>query len=91
MKIFFLEGFSIGLIGVILGDFGGVILCEILDRYHFIKLPTDVYNLDTLPVSMRIEDIALISVASLVITVMAALYPAWSASKIDPAESLRYG
>ncbi len=91
MKIFFLEGFSIGLLGVILGDFGGVILCEILDRYHFIKLPTDVYNLDTLPVSMRLEDIALISAASLVITVMAALYPAWSASKIDPAESLRYG
>ncbi len=91
MKIFFLEGFSIGLLGIIIGDFGGVILCEILDRYHFIKLPTDVYNLDTLPVSMRLEDIALISAASLVITVMAALYPAWSASKIDPAESLRYG
>lgn len=91
MKIFFLEGFSIGLLGVIIGDIGGVILCQLLDRYQFIKLPTDVYNLDTLPVSMRIEDIALISVAALVITVLAALYPAWSASRIDPAESLRYG
>jgi len=91
MKIFFLEGFTIGALGIIIGDIGGVILCEILDRYHFIKLPTDVYNLDTLPVSMRIEDIALISLAALVITVLAALYPAWSASRIDPAESLRYG
>jgi lipoprotein-releasing system permease protein len=91
MKIFFLEGFSIGLLGVIIGDLGGVILCQLLDRYQFIKLPTDVYNLDTLPVSMRVEDIVMISVVALVITVLAALYPAWSASRIDPAESLRYG
>ncbi len=90
MKIFFLEGLIIGVIGIILGDIGGVILCELLDRYEFIKLPGDVYNIDTLPVSMKISDIVMISATALVVTILAALYPAWSASKVDPAESLRY-
>ncbi len=90
MKIFFYEGLTIGLVGTVLGVFGGVVLCELLDRYQFIKLPSDVYNLETLPVSMQLTDVAIVSAVALVITVLAALYPAWSASRVDPAESLRY-
>lgn len=90
MKIFFLEGLTIGLLGTAIGVAGGVLLCQLLDRYQFIKLPSDVYNLDTLPVSMSWIDVGTVSVVAIVITVLAALYPAWSASRVDPAESLRY-
>lgn len=90
MKIFFLEGLIIGLAGTILGDIGGVFLCEILDKYHFIRLPQDVYNLETLPVKMQVSDIFTVSAAALLITIAATMYPSWSASKLDPAESLRY-
>jgi lipoprotein-releasing system permease protein len=90
MKIFFYEGFTIGLIGTLLGVVGGMVLCELLDRYQFIKLPSDVYNLETLPVSMNLADIATVSLVAMVITVLAALYPAWNAGRVDPSESLRY-
>ena len=90
MKIFFLEGFTIGALGTALGVAGGVALCEVLKRYEFVKIPSDVYNLERLPVAMRWEDVALVCAAALVITVFAALYPAWSASRVDPAEALRY-
>jgi len=90
MKIFFLEGLIIGFTGTALGVAGGVLLCEILKKYQFIKLPSDVYNMETLPVSMNFPDVVVVSLAAMFITALAALYPAWSASKIDPAESLRY-
>ncbi len=90
MKIFFLEGLIIGFTGTALGVAGGVLLCEILKKYQFIKLPSDVYNMETLPVSMNFPDVVVVSLVAMFITVLAALYPAWSASKIDPAESLRY-
>ena len=90
MKIFFLEGLTIGATGIVMGLVGGVTLCELLKRYQFIQLPQDVYNLDRLPVSMELPDVAAICAAALLVTVMAAIYPAWSASRVDPAEAIRY-
>jgi len=90
MLIFFLEGLIIGLAGTLLGDIGGVVLCELLDKYHFIRLPQDVYNLETLPVKMQMSDILVVSSAALFITILATIYPSWSASRLDPAEALRY-
>ena len=90
MRIFFLEGLIIGLAGTILGVVGGVALCELLDKYHFVRLPQDVYNLETLPVQMRLMDVFTVSAAALLITILATIYPSWSASRLDPAESLRY-
>lgn len=90
MKIFFFEGAVIGVAGTALGDLGGLLLCALLKRYRFIELPQDVYNLDTLPVKMEAPDVLIVSAVALLITLLATIYPAWSASRMDPAESLRY-
>ena len=90
LKIFVLEGLIIGVVGTILGLAGGVGLCEILQRYQFIKLPSDVYYISSLPVLMKGTDILFVVVATLGITFIATLYPAWQASRLDPVEAIRY-
>jgi lipoprotein-releasing system permease protein len=90
MKIFVLEGLIIGTVGTTLGLIGGVGLCEILRKYQFIHLPSDVYYISSLPVLMKGLDILLIMVAAIGITFVATLYPAWQASRLDPVEALRY-
>ena len=90
MKIFIMEGLIIGIAGTIIGCIGGYTLCELLDKYHFIKLPSDVYQLDTLPVKMNLLDFLYISLSAIIISFIATIYPSWNASRLDPAEALRY-
>ena len=78
------------MVGTILGLVGGFALCELLATYKFIELPQDVYYISTLPVKMDPLDVALIAVAAMVISLAATLYPAWQASRLDPAEAIRY-
>ena len=90
MKIFMIEGAVIGLVGTLLGLLGGYTLCTLLATYKFIELPSDVYYISTLPVQMDPLDVALIALAAIVITLAASVYPAWQASRFDPAEAIRY-
>lgn len=90
MKIFLIEGAVIGLVGTLLGLLGGYTLCTLLATYKFIELPSDVYYISTLPVKMNPLDVALIALAAIVITLAASVYPAWQASRFDPAEAIRY-
>lgn len=90
MKIFMIEGAVIGLVGTLLGLLGGYTLCTLLATYKFIELPSDVYYISTLPVQMNPLDVALIALAAIVITLAASVYPAWQASRFDPAEAIRY-
>ena len=89
-KIFVLEGLMIGVSGTILGLLGGFGLCELLKRYHFIKLPRDVYNISTLPVHMEASDVCIIALSAIVISLIATLYPSRQAAKMEPSEALRY-
>lgn len=90
MRIFIYEGLIIGCTGTILGVAGGLGLCEILSHYQFIKLPSDVYPMSTLPVLILPQDVTAIAVSAVIITFLATLYPSWQASRINPAEALRY-
>jgi lipoprotein-releasing system permease protein len=90
MKIFVYEGLIIGLTGTVIGVIGGLALCEILSKYQFIKLPSDVYPITTLPVKVLPLDVTLVAVSAALITLLATIYPCWQASKIDPAVALRY-
>ena len=88
-RIFVFKGMVIGLIGTVLGDSLGLILCSLLERYKFIDLPSDVYFISTLPVQLRPFDVINISLAALVICFLSTLYPARQASKLNPVEAIR--
>jgi len=90
MKIFMTAGLFIGLIGTLFGCIGGLILSKILDKYNFISLPHDVYWIDTLPVQLQLGDFFLISGASLAISILATIYPAYHASRLMPVDAIRY-
>ncbi|MBW1708681.1 MAG: lipoprotein-releasing ABC transporter permease subunit [Deltaproteobacteria bacterium] len=90
MKIFVFQGLVIGVIGTLFGLAGGVLLCDVLRRYQFIKIPRDIYYIDTLPVRMEAPDVILVILMAVVISFLATLYPAWRASRLKPVEALRY-
>ncbi len=88
MKIFFYQGLVIGFVGTTLGVLGGLGLCEILSRYQFIELPSNVYPMNTLPIKVLPMDVTIIAVCAIVITLSATIYPSWKASQVKPAEVL---
>ncbi|MHB8066382.1 MAG: FtsX-like permease family protein [Desulfobaccales bacterium] len=90
IQIFLLNGSLIGAVGISLGTLAGLALCEALKRYQFIKIPKDIYYLDTLPVQIQALDLLYIMAAALAITVVASLYPSWQAARLDPVEAIRH-
>jgi lipoprotein-releasing system permease protein len=90
MKIFIANGLVIGGVGTTLGLGLGVGLCALLKHYQFIKLPRDVYYIDTLPVQIQGLDVLAIIAAAMAISFVATLYPAWQAARLDPVEAIRY-
>jgi lipoprotein-releasing system permease protein len=91
MQIFMLEGLIIGVIGTAIGLGLGFLLAGILQKYEFIKLPSDVYYISTLPVKIESLDVALIAGATILISFLATLYPSWQASRLEPVEAIRFG
>jgi lipoprotein-releasing system permease protein len=89
-KIFALEGLLIGVAGTFAGTVLGVLLCYLLRRYQFIRLPSDVYYISTLPVDLSPAILLLVGSCSIVICFLATLYPSRQASLVDPAEAIRY-
>jgi lipoprotein-releasing system permease protein len=92
LRVFFLHGLFIGLVGTSLGLAWGLWLCRFV-HYEIEKifnLPAEVYGLDRLPVDVDPQTLVLIAVCSMVICTLAGLLPAWWASRLDPVESLRY-
>lgn len=90
MAIFMIEGSIIGIFGVILGSIAGITTCVLLTKYQFIELPGDVYYIATLPIKMDFFDILITIIVSLTISILATVYPAKYASKLDPVEAIRY-
>jgi len=89
-RVFALEGLLIGITGTALGTALGTVLCDLLRRYQFIHLPSDVYYITTLPVLLDPMNILLVSGSSVLICFLATLYPSGQAARIDPAEAIRY-
>ncbi len=89
-RLFVIEGVAIGAVGMLLGTALGLLLCWMLERYKFIKLPGDVYFIDTLPARVSVPDVLWIELAVIVLSVAATFIPAMWASRFDPVEAIRH-
>jgi lipoprotein-releasing system permease protein len=91
MLVFMLQGMIIGLIGTGIGATAGWVVSTVLDRYKLIRVPMDVYQVAYVPFIVLPLDLILVVVSAIAICFVATLYPSRQASKLDPAEALRYG
>ncbi len=89
-RIFMFQGSAIGVIGTALGYGIGIPVALLLKKYQFIKLPSDVYPVDYLPVRLEALDMTLIGLAALALCFLSTIYPARRAASLKPSEALRY-
>mgnify|MGYP005619596011 CR=1 FL=1 len=89
MSIFMMEGTIIGAIGTVLGVVSGLGICALLSAVK-LDLPADVYFINTLPVAVKALDVTMVSVAALLISFAATLYPSWEACNLSPLDAIRY-
>lgn len=90
LRIFLLQGLTIGLVGTGLGTLGGLGLVWVLDRFELITLPGDVYMVDSLPLALELTDLLLIVFTSVLIAFAATIHPARQASRLQPVEAIRH-
>jgi len=98
MRIFFITGASIGIVGTLAGFALGVLVCLNIEHIReFIGwltdtdlFPAELYYLSQLPAEMDPGETASVVVMALVLSVLATIYPSWRASRLDPVEALRY-
>jgi len=98
MTIFIVQGGYIGVLGNLFGAALGILFAlNVSDLFSFLEklthhqfLSSDVYFISYLPSQLRWSDVVIICSAGLIMSLMATVYPAWRASRIEPAEALRY-
>ncbi len=88
-RVFLIDGLIVGGGGAFFGVLIAWILCFLLGKYKFIDLPSDVYFLTKLPVEMQVQDFLLVIFSAVVLSLLAALYPAKKAAGLDPVEAIR--
>jgi lipoprotein-releasing system permease protein len=89
-RIFMLQGLIIGLVGTAAGAIAGYGLIFILDRYKLISVPVDVYQISYVPFKLQPLDFLVVIASAIAICFVATIYPSRQASRLDPAQALRY-
>jgi lipoprotein-releasing system permease protein len=98
MAVFMVQGALIGVLGTLLGVVGGLFIARNLSSIFptieriagFPLIPKDIYFISSLPSEPHASDIVPIAVISIILSLVATLYPSWRASRVRPAEALRY-
>ncbi len=98
MKIFMVQGFLVGIVGMLVGLILGVLLAwnattlvnGIERLFHVQLLSSSIYYVNFLPSKIEISDLFRVCLSAIVLSLLATLYPAWRASRVEPAEALRY-
>ena len=89
-RIFIAQGVLIGVVGTAIGLVLGYALSWAGGHYHLLSLAPEVYSIDYVPFAPRAMDGVLVAVVAIGISLIATVYPSWSAARILPAEALRY-
>lgn len=97
-NIFTLHGAMIGLVGTIMGIAGGLLFIANINhiaallsaRFGIDVFPSDIYYFDRIPARADPNETVIIAVCAFSISILASLYPAWKASRLEPVEALRY-
>ncbi|HEV2444957.1 MAG TPA: FtsX-like permease family protein, partial [Candidatus Sulfopaludibacter sp.] len=89
-RIFMLQGVLIGVVGSAIGLTVGYTLCHFAEKYRWIRLQESVYSMSFVPFETRWTDAIWIAALAILVSFLATLYPARNATKIAPAEVLRY-
>jgi lipoprotein-releasing system permease protein len=98
MRVFMIQGIVIGVVGVVFGVVFGIIgalnvdvIVGFVERiFGFKFLPVDVYQIADLPSELHARDVVATALISFTLSALATIYPSWRASKVNPAEALRY-
>jgi lipoprotein-releasing system permease protein len=88
--IFLTEGAVLGVVGTVLGTGAGFLTSWAIGKYHLIKLPADMFIISYVPVRIYPLNFLMVAAASILLCVVAALYPALKARSLSPVEVIRY-
>jgi lipoprotein-releasing system permease protein len=89
-RIFIAQGVLIGVVGTAIGLVLGFALSWAGGHYHLLSLAPEVYSIDYVPFAPRAMDGVLVALVAIGVSLIATVYPSWSAARILPAEALRY-
>src|SRR5579872_1484281 len=89
-RIFIAQGVLIGVVGTAIGLVLGYALSWAGGHYHLLSLAPEVYSIDYVPFAPRMMDGVLVAAVAIGVSLIATIYPSWSAANILPAEALRY-
>jgi lipoprotein-releasing system permease protein len=89
-SIFLCEGAALGVIGTILGVGTGFVTAYLIGRYHLIHLPADMFMVSNVPVELSPLNFIAVAAATVVLCLLAAVYPALQAARLSPVEVIRY-
>ena len=98
MRIFFMDGAFIGVVGTLIGLGLGIVFCENIDSIRrFLEglsgrelFSAEIYFLSKLPAKIDWTEVGVVAGVSLLLSFLATIYPAYRAAKFDPVEALRY-
>ena len=90
LKIFLNEGILIGIFGTLFGVMLGYFVCWLQISYNIYPLDPTMYKIDSLPLEIRISDFFFVAGASMLLTFLAALFPARRAAKVDALQSIKW-
>ncbi len=90
LKIFLNEGILIGIFGTLFGVMLGYLICWLQISYNIYPLDPTMYKIDSLPLEIRISDFFFVAGASMLLTFLAALFPARRAAKVDALQSIKW-
>jgi len=98
MKIFVIQGAIAGILGTLIGVFAGILISVNIDvivpfiesLLGFRFLPKEIYIISSLPSDLQLGDVLFTGGCAIILAFFATLYPSWSASRVNPAEALRY-